>query len=101
MKKIFMFIIIICFALLGCSQMDAVKGEFDLKGKILEINEDRSSILIDAEEDGLVWITLNERDVTSNYEVGQEIVVWIDGGLAESYPAQAKALNIESVTPDN
>ena len=100
MRKKYIYMIVICFALLGCTQSNAVKGEFDLKGNILEMDEHGNRILMDAEEDGLVWVTLNERDVMSNYEVGQEIVVWIDGGLEESFPAQAKALNIEDVTSD-
>jgi len=100
MKKTFILMIIVCFTLWGCNQSNDVKGEFDLKGKILEMDKDGNRILMDNEVDGLVWITLNEQDVTSNYEVGQEIAVWIDGGLMESYPAQAKALNMEIFTSD-
>lgn len=91
---------VICFVLLGCAQTNDVKGEFDLKGIILEIDGDGNRILMDAENEGLVWITLKKGDITTNYEVGQEIVVWIDGGIAESYPAQAKVLNIEIVASD-
>ena len=30
---------------------------------------------------------------------GQEVVVWVDGGIDQSSPASTKALNIEITTP--
>lgn len=101
MIKRMILIMIVCFALWGCNQSNIVKGEFDIKGKIVEMDASGKRLLIEAEKDGLVWITLNERDMMNNYELGQSIVVWVDGGLEESYPAQGKALNIEITESDN
>ena len=50
---------------------------------------------------GLVWVTLHENGDISKYEKGQEIVVWIKGGIKESSPAQADARNIEFTAPKN
>lgn len=33
------------------------------------------------------------------YEEGQEVAVWVDGGVDTSSPASAKALNIEVINP--
>ena len=100
MKKRFISILLVCFTLWGCGQSNDIKGEFDLKGKIIEISKDAKSILMDDEEVGLVWVTINDPNVTANYKVGQQIVVWIDGGLKESYPAQGMALNIQIIDVD-
>ena len=101
MKKRFISIMLVCITLWGCNQSNVVKGEFDIEGKIIEMDASGNRLLIEAEEDGLVWITLNERDRMTDYEVGQSIVVWVDGGLEESYPAQGRALNIEIIDSDN
>ena len=39
-------------------------------------------------------------DHITRYEKGQEVVVWIDGAIDQSLHEQAKALNIESMTPN-
>ena len=101
MKKTIISLLILCFALIGCNQTDdIVKGGYDKKGIITEIDEQENRILIDDREDGLIWITLTDTDHITRYEKGQEVVVWIDGAIDQSMPAQAKALNIESTTPN-
>lgn len=52
-------------------------------------------VLVDDSDDGLIWLTLPSFYDITKYEVNQEVVVWIDGGIKESYPAQATARNIE------
>ncbi|WP_057775727.1 DUF3221 domain-containing protein [Cytobacillus dafuensis] len=95
-KKHFTFLILLCFTLVGCIQEeDTVKGEYDKKGIITQIDIEGSRILVDDAETGLIWVTLNDNEDINNYKKGQEVVIWIDGGIDESYPAQANALHIE------
>ncbi|MBS4192515.1 DUF3221 domain-containing protein [Bacillus sp. FJAT-49705] len=95
-KKYITFLFIFCFTLVGCNQEgDTVKGEFDKKGIITQIDIEGSRILVDDAETGLIWITLNKNENINNYKEGQEVVIWIDGAIKESYPAQADALHIE------
>ena len=101
MKKTMYLCVNFMFCLIGCNQTDdIVKGGYDKKGIITEIDEQENRILIDDKEDGLIWITLTDTDHITRYEKGQEVVVWIDGAIDQSLPEQAKALNIESTTPN-
>lgn len=95
MKK-YLILLIICFALIGCSQNDeAVKGAFDKKGMILEVDNESSRILVEEVDGSLIWITLPDTLDPTRFEKEQEVVVWIDGFIMESNPAQAKALQVE------
>ncbi|PGL69423.1 DUF3221 domain-containing protein [Bacillus sp. AFS055030] len=96
MKKLLF--ILTFFLLTACTHIghkEDVKGEVDVKGVISKIDNNGKRVLVDDKKTGLIWVTLNENDNIKKYEEGQEIVVWIDGGIRESYPAQAKALHIE------
>ena len=100
LKKYFMLLLLLCFTLVGCSgKEDTVKGAYDRKGVITEIDVKGNRILVDDIESGLIWIDLHENGNLKNYEEGQEVVIWIDGGIDTSLPASAKALNIEHTTP--
>lgn len=92
-------LVVICFIIAGCSQNGAAKGEIDRKGIITEIDTKENRLLIDDRKHGLIWIKLNESDHLDEYVQGQEVVVWIDGVISNSIPAQARALNIQSATP--
>ncbi len=97
MKKHLILLLIVCFTLMGCSQnKDAVKGGYDGMGIITKIDIEENRILVDDIDTGLIWITLHDNGEIKNYKEGQEIIIWIDGGIDNaSSPAQAKALNIE------
>ncbi|WP_391205824.1 DUF3221 domain-containing protein [Psychrobacillus sp. L4] len=96
MKKHLILLLILCFTLVGCNQKeDAVKGGIDKKGIITKIDSKGNRILVDDVDTGLIWIAMPDNGEIKNYEEGQEVVIWIDGGIDESYPAKAKALNIE------
>lgn len=98
MKKQVFFILIFCMMLEGCSGTeDAVKGTIDLKGTIVEIDQSGRRILMENKDYGRVWVKLHENGEIEEFENGQEIVVWVDGEIKESWPAQAKALNIEQI----
>lgn len=96
MKKQVLLMLIVCILLMGCSgKEEAVKGEIDLKGLITEIDQAGNRILMEDKNKGLIWISLPESGNIDDYATGQEIVVWVDGEIKESWPAKAKALNIE------
>ncbi|MFZ7942906.1 DUF3221 domain-containing protein [Neobacillus sp. 19] len=96
MKKLFIVPLIVGLILAGCSGKDeAVKGTIDLKGSITEIDQAGNRIMIEDKDHGRVWVTLHETGNIAEFEINQEIVVWIDGEVKESSPAQAKALNME------
>ena len=47
MKKTMISVLILCFVLIGCNQTDdIVKGDYDKKGIITEIDEQENRILI-------------------------------------------------------
>ena len=95
MKNVFITLLLICLALVGCSNKDEVKGAFDFKGNVIEINAKENSIFVEDKDKGLIWISLPENGNIKNYQEGLEVVVWVDGGIDTSSPASAKALNIE------
>ena len=94
------FILLFLFTFIGCSVNETrVVGGFDFKGDIVEISKAENRILVDDKDKGLVWISLHRNGKITNYEVGQEVVVWVDGGVDDSSPMQAGALNIEITSP--
>ena len=96
MKKGFMLLLlIICLGLVGCSDKEEVKGTFDIKGNVNELNAQENRILVEDKDKGLIWVALPENADIQNYQEGQEVVVWVDGGISESSPVFAKAFNIE------
>ncbi|MFS0821858.1 DUF3221 domain-containing protein [Bacillus sp. 1P02SD] len=99
MKKNLIILFLICFTLVGCSNKEEVKGEFDIKGNIVEINEKENRILVEDADKGQTWVALPENGNIKNFQEGQEVVVWVEGGIDTSAPASAKALNIEITTP--
>ncbi len=91
-------IIVVFLILAGCNDSkEAAKGQFDLKGVIQEVDSDENRILIEDGDVGLVWVTLSIHGKIDRYSKGKEVVVWVDGGIDTSLPAQAKALNVEIV----
>ncbi len=96
MKKYLFIVFILCFFIAGCNQKDgSIKGEYDIRGTITEVNTEGRKILVDDRKIGLVWISLHESGDITIYEIGQTVAVWTDGKIRESYPAQTNALNIE------
>ena len=99
MKKYLILLLIPCFTLAVCNQKeDTVKGEYDLKGIITEVDIEGNRILAEEVDKGLIWITLHQNGNIKNYNVGQEVAVWVDGGIDTSSPAYTKALNIETLS---
>ncbi|MEH7225909.1 DUF3221 domain-containing protein [Bacillus sp. JJ1566] len=99
MKKDFIILLLICLALVGCNNKEEVKGAFDIKGNVIEINAKENSLLVEEKDKGLTWVTLPESGNIKDFQEGMEVVVWVDGGVDTSFPAAAKALNIEITSP--
>ena len=99
MKRQLILLVLICFITVSCSQKEVVKGEYDRKGIITDIDTKENRVLVDDKKHGLIWIKLKEIDHYENFTRGQEVVVWVDGMISKSIPAQAKAIHIESATP--
>lgn len=92
-------LLVLLSLLVGCKGVkDDMKGEFDIKGTITEIDGKGYRILVKEADSELIWITLQENGNINKFDKGQVVAVWIDGLIAESAPAQGKALNIEIIT---
>ena len=92
MKK-FLFFTFILFSIIltGCN----VKGEYDIKGTVMEVES--SSILVEDEKLGLIWLSLPNGTDGQDFVKGQSVMIWTDGKIRESYPLQGTALNIEVI----
>lgn len=101
MKKGLIIMLLIGLVLVGCSNEEEIKGEFDIKGNVVEIDAKENSILVEDKDKGLIWVALPKNGNIGNYQEGQEVVVWVDGGIDTTPPASAKALNIEITSPSD
>ncbi|MBR7178424.1 MAG: DUF3221 domain-containing protein [Oscillospiraceae bacterium] len=92
MKKLIALVLaLVCvLGMVGCNNRSMnyiVSNEPSITGIIKETND--NSILIE-NEDGEYWVSLNveNKDSMTNFSVGDEVVVYYDGNIAESYPMQ-------------
>ena len=92
MKKIISFVLALLCALtlFGCNTRSMnyiISNEPSITGIVKETNE--NAILIE-NDDGEYWVSLNveSKDSVTNFNVGDEVVVYYDGNIAESYPMQ-------------
>ena len=92
MKKLIALVLaLVCvLVMVGCNNRSMnyiISNEPSITGIIKETND--NSILIE-NEDGEYWVSLNveNKDSMTNFSVGDEVVVYYDGNIAESYPMQ-------------
>ena len=92
MKKLIALLLsLICLlGLIGCSNRSMnyiIANEPNITGVVKEANE--QSILIENEK-GEYWVSLNveNKDSTTHFNLGDEVVVYYNGIIAESYPMQ-------------
>lgn len=95
MKKQFIFFIFLCLCLTACGEKNGIKGAFDIKGTVMDIEDNQ--LLVSDPKIGLIWVMLPQNDKIEDYEEGQEVVIWTDGKIKESFPAQTSSLNIEVI----
>lgn len=97
-KKGFVFLFLSCFLLAACTvKSEEAKGEIDIKGNVVEVDGAQNSILIEDKQKGLIWVTLHENGDIKDYEVGQEVAVWVGSEVDDSSSASEKTLNIEII----
>lgn len=77
-------------SLTGCDNRSMnyiIDNEPSITGIVNDTNE--NSILI-KNEDGEYWVSLNveNKDSMTHFSIGDEVVVYYDGNIAESYPMQ-------------
>lgn len=86
----FIFLLIFILGLVGCrsrSMADIIANEPSITGIVKSTAE--NSILIE-NENGEYWVSLNVQcsDSMTGFGIGDEVVVYFDGAVAESYPMQ-------------
>ena len=92
MKKLLALLLTLACALLftccsNRSMNDIIANEPNVTGIVTDTNED--AILIE-NENGAYWVSLNveNKDSMTHFDIGDEVVVYYDGSVAESYPMQ-------------
>ena len=106
MKKLIALVLaLICvLSLVGCNNRSMnyiISNEPSITGIVKETNE--NAILIE-NDDGEYWVSLNveNKDSVTNFNIGDEVVVYYDGNIAESYPMQINTVYaITLKTPDD
>ena len=90
-KPIALILVLLCLlGLAGCSNRSMnyiIANEPNITGIVKEANE--NAILIENEK-GEYWVSLNveNKDSTTHFNLGDEVVVYYNGIIAESYPMQ-------------
>lgn len=92
MKKLIVFVmVLVCiFALTGCNNRSMnyiIENEASITGIVKDTGD--KAILIE-NGDGEYWVSLQveNQDSMTDFKVGDEVVVYFDGMVAESYPMQ-------------
>ena len=92
MKKLIALVLaLVCvLGMVGCNNRSMnyiISNEPSITGIVKETNE--NAILIE-NDDGEYWASLNveNKDSVTNFNIGDEVVVYYDGNIAESYPMQ-------------
>ena len=108
MKKKLMIVLIVAvvcvMAMAGCNNRSMnyiISHEANITGVVKEVND--TSILIEYES-GEYWVSLDveNKDSVTDFTVGDEVVVYYDGNVAESYPMQINTVYaITLKTPAN
>lgn len=89
MKRLIGLVLVCVLALCGCgrSMNDIIAKEPSITGIVTQTTD--NAILVE-NEDGPYWVSLDvqNRDSVTELAVGDEVVVYYDGLVAESYPMQ-------------
>ena len=90
MKKLTALVLVCLLILAGCGNRtmnDIIANEPSITGIVKDIGE--KAILIENEQ-GEYWVSLNveNQDSMTSFRIGDEVVVYFDGMVAESYPMQ-------------
>ena len=92
MKKLIALVLtLVCvLAMVGCNNRSMnyiISNEPSITGIVKETNE--NAILIENDNgEYLVSLNVENKDSVTNFNIGDEVVVYYDGNVAESYPMQ-------------
>ena len=90
-KLIALFLALVCvLGMVGCNNRSMnyiISNEPSITGIVKETNE--NAIMIE-NADGEYWVSRNveNKDSMTSFNIGDEVVVYYDGNVAESYPMQ-------------
>ena len=90
-KLIALFLALVCvLGIVGCNNRSMnyiISNEPSITGIVKETNE--NAIMIE-NADGEYWVSRNveNKDSMTSFNIGDEVVVYYDGNVAESYPMQ-------------
>ena len=76
-----------------------ISNKPEIRGTVIQADE--TAILIENEE-GEYWVSLNveNKDSMTHFSIGDEVAVYFDGNIAESYPMQINTVHaITLITP--
>ena len=90
MKKLTVLVLVCLLILTGCGNRtmnDIIASEPSITGVVKDTGE--KAILIENDQ-GEYWVSLNveNQDSMTSFRIGDEVVVYFDGMVAESYPMQ-------------
>lgn len=92
MKRLLaLILVLICMlCLVGCDNRSMnyiIANEPSVTGIVKDTNE---NALLIKNDNGEYWVSLNveNEDSVTNFNIGDEVVVYYDGSVAESYPMQ-------------
>ena len=90
MKRLAVLLLVCLLVLAGCGKRtmnDIIANEPNITGIVRDIAE--KAILIE-NENGEYWVSLDveNKDSMTHFSIGDEVVVYFDGMVAESYPMQ-------------
>ena len=102
MKKLIALVVaLVCvFSLVGCNNRSMnyiIENEPSIMGVVEDTND--NSILI-KNDDGEYWVSLNveNKDSMTHFSIGDKVVVYYDGNIAESYPMQINTVYAITLT---
>lgn len=102
MKKLTaLFLALVCvLGMVGCNNRSMnyiISHEPSITGIVKETNE--NAILIE-NDNGEYWVSLNEenKDSMTSFNIGDKVVVYYDGQVAESYPMQINTVYAITLT---
>ncbi len=98
MKKWILVLFFVIILLTGCSKkidMNNVKNEPNFSGIVEEVSEQSILVKVNEVEDefqssDLISVSLDVelKDSITSFSIGDEVLIYYDGNIAESYPAQ-------------
>ncbi|WP_182914515.1 DUF3221 domain-containing protein [Paenibacillus sp. 1011MAR3C5] len=117
-KTVLTLVLLAAVALAGCGSDSKEKAAWDYQsGRVIAIQNDQLLVVQSKDVTELelkpelesvdeiltvlrpqaIWLTVTDETDMAGVEVGDDVRVEIEGGVAESYPAQATARKIEKV----